>query len=572
MNKKFFAALASATMALSATGSLAVFADEFDTVDEVTNIVDGSVNTNPDGSVAFTKANFPDADFRDAIITAYGKLGITVSLDQVLTKDELAKIKAINVNDAKDAANSCKSVAGIEVFPNLETFTSNSQVLTSADLSANTKLNTVEITDAISLTELKLPATNALKKIVLKGDNSGTRCPLPILDLSGNKGLNEVTINGTDVANIDLSNNTFLEKLDVRNNKINTLNVDGALNLKTLNAAKNNLYSVELPAYSKLETVNLYKNKLQSLDVTKELNLKSLDVADNCLKTLDLSENTKLEKLNVVDNNLGYLDLSNTALTVDYDLDVNSRCADTTFPSGAAAVSTQHAFVDAEYDTVDLAANFEGLDKDKLHGAKNATLTGSTFKFNKEGDNYKGVGSYVYNTGKGFMRTVVAKADLMNRLYNPNSGEHFYTKDANEKNVLVGLGWQDEGIGWVAPNKDQKIEYNPAAKISPVYRLYNPNAGDHHYTKDSRERDALVSAGWKSEGIGWYTPDTNFVYDSADTGNKFKMTVTRLDLFREYNPNAKAAGSHNYTLNEAENDFLCSIGWIPEGIAWSSLK
>ena len=29
----------------------------------------------------------------------------------------------------------------------------------------------------------------------------------------------------------------------------------------------------------------------------------------------------------------------------------------------------------------------------------------------------------------------------MHRLYNPNSGEHFYTEDTNEKNWLVSLGW-----------------------------------------------------------------------------------------------------------------------------------
>lgn len=58
------------------------------------------------------------------------------------------------------------------------------------------------------------------------------------------------------------------------------------------------------------------------------------------------------------------------------------------------------------------------------------------------------------------------------RLYNPNSGEHFYTEDLVERNFLINIGWKDEGVGWIAP------------KLStvPVYRLYNNNAGDHHYT------------------------------------------------------------------------------------------
>ncbi|MCR5582061.1 MAG: leucine-rich repeat protein, partial [Eggerthellaceae bacterium] len=73
----------------------------------------------------------------------------------------------------------------------------------------------------------------------------------------------------------------------------------------------------------------------------------------------------------------------------------------------------------------------------------------------------------------------------MNRLYNPNSGEHFYTASAEERDGLVALGWQYEGSGWVAPETSD----------TPVYRLYNPNGGDHHYTMSAEERDWLVSLG-----------------------------------------------------------------------------
>lgn len=80
------------------------------------------------------------------------------------------------------------------------------------------------------------------------------------------------------------------------------------------------------------------------------------------------------------------------------------------------------------------------------------------------------------------------------RLYNPNSGEHFYTGNTAERDHLVRVGWKCEGKGWTAP-----------VKGDPVYRLYNPNAGDHHYTLNSAERDMLVRAGWRYEGIGWYS-------------------------------------------------------------------
>ena len=95
------------------------------------------------------------------------------------------------------------------------------------------------------------------------------------------------------------------------------------------------------------------------------------------------------------------------------------------------------------------------------------------------------------------LTVTLTAANPMNRLYNPNSGEHFYTADIEEKAALVKLGWNDEGYGWVAPKtKDATV---------PVYRLYNPNAGDHHYTMNKGERNTLVAYGWKDEGTGWYS-------------------------------------------------------------------
>lgn len=127
----------------------------------------------------------------------------------------------------------------------------------------------------------------------------------------------------------------------------------------------------------------------------------------------------------------------------------------------------------------------------------------------------------------------------MHRLYNPNSGEHFYTADAAERDNVEDAGWRYEGIGWYAP-----------ASGDEVYRLYNPNVGDHHYTLSASERDHLVSVGWRYEGVGW----------RSDTSK----TVA---LLRQYNPNAQA-GSHNFTTSADENANLVRAGWNAEGIAW----
>ena len=133
---------------------------------------------------------------------------------------------------------------------------------------------------------------------------------------------------------------------------------------------------------------------------------------------------------------------------------------------------------------------------------------------------------------------------IMSRLYNPNSGEHFYTANEEETRHLVSVGWRYEGIGWFAP----------ASSDTPVYRLYNPNAGDHHYTTSVAERDHLRSVGWRYEGIGWYSDDARTVA-----------------LLRQYNPNARA-GAHNFTTSEFERDSLVKAGWSDEDIGWYALE
>ena len=132
----------------------------------------------------------------------------------------------------------------------------------------------------------------------------------------------------------------------------------------------------------------------------------------------------------------------------------------------------------------------------------------------------------------------------MYRLYNPNTGEHFFTANAKEKDALLSYGWSDEGIGW----------YAPASSSTPVYRLYSSLGEDHHYTMNAGERDALIKEGWTDEGIGWYSDDAKTV-----------------PLYRAYNPNADSC-NHNYTTNKNEQDYLISCGWTDEGIGWYGLK
>ncbi|WP_297079329.1 hypothetical protein [uncultured Enterococcus sp.] len=139
--------------------------------------------------------------------------------------------------------------------------------------------------------------------------------------------------------------------------------------------------------------------------------------------------------------------------------------------------------------------------------------------------------------------TVTAYADdwiNVVRMYNPNSGEHFYTMSTNERNSLYLIGWHYEGVSWAAPSTGDTI-----------YRVYNPNNGDHHYTMSLGEKDHLVKVGWRYEGTAWKSADS-------------KGTP----IYRVYNPNAKGPGSHLYTADVNEKNVLSKSGWKYEGIAW----
>ena len=129
----------------------------------------------------------------------------------------------------------------------------------------------------------------------------------------------------------------------------------------------------------------------------------------------------------------------------------------------------------------------------------------------------------------------------MHRLYNPNSGEHFYTGNVAEKDFLVEVGWNYEGVAWNAPD----------FSLNPVYRLYSKDTGDHRYTMDEDKRDGFIAEGWSDEGIGWYSDETESI-----------------PVFGLYNKNALQAGAYHFTADTSERDFLIELGWIDEGIGW----
>lgn len=123
------------------------------------------------------------------------------------------------------------------------------------------------------------------------------------------------------------------------------------------------------------------------------------------------------------------------------------------------------------------------------------------------------------------------------RLYNPNAGQHFFTISAGEIDKLIDSGWGYEGVGWIAPKSG-----------AGVCRLYNPNSGEHFFTTSVSEKDSLVKAGWKFEGIEFYSG-----------GSK--------EVRRMYSGN-----EHFFTTSKPEMDNLKANGWKDEGVAFYAIR
>lgn len=127
------------------------------------------------------------------------------------------------------------------------------------------------------------------------------------------------------------------------------------------------------------------------------------------------------------------------------------------------------------------------------------------------------------------------------RVYNPNSGEHLHTLNGNEKDSLMSIGWVYEGVSMQIDGSGNNL-----------YRAYNPNSGEHFYSKDYNEINKLKRAGWRYEGVAWKTPNSG------------------MKVYRLFNPNSRDAGSHHYTLTESEKKIWLEKGGDTKGFRGQS--
>lgn len=142
--------------------------------------------------------------------------------------------------------------------------------------------------------------------------------------------------------------------------------------------------------------------------------------------------------------------------------------------------------------------------------------------------------------------STTASADMY-RMYNRNSGEHFYTASTVERDSLVNAGWRYEG---------HRLGERPR-RLPPRFTAYTrvPTITTPPVPMSATASSPLAGA---TRASGWYSEDA----------------IKDKPLYRQFNPNVNIeaihnnSGSHNYTMSYDEHSFLVGAGWRGEGVAW----
>ena len=128
------------------------------------------------------------------------------------------------------------------------------------------------------------------------------------------------------------------------------------------------------------------------------------------------------------------------------------------------------------------------------------------------------------------------------RLFNPRTGDHFYTISTETRDSFRNQGYEYEWPEFYAYDA-------PVSGSIPIYRLYNSRNGDHFYTNSAAGRDAVMQGGYAYEGIEFYAFPTS--------------AGGAIPIYRLFNPRN---GDHIYLSNPAGRDAVMQGGYEYEWI------
>ena len=360
-------------------------------------------------------------------------------------------------------------------------------------------------------------------------DNAGSLYFLTQINFEGNKFITDtfehyIQAGGRIGQKVDLRNNSFetgendLIIFDIPATPIilptGQEAASGWVHDETPDNLKPERYSDYKYMYNQDGTITFKPQSDVALDQFFNQNKGNIQVGNN--DTVLIENDLKVDTLSIdKDININIEIKKNASLEISKEMEV----------SGGVKISGEGTFKLAENGKLNINEDATlGISKDTEFENKGEIKNDGTFEII---DSAQGGGSTV-------------KLNPVYRAYNPNNGEHLYTVDEKEYKHVASVGWDAEGVAFMAEEeKNGQV----------LYRVYNPNSGLHHYTLDEKEKNTLVSLGWHDEKVAWYT----------------SKKPQSAPVFRVYNPND---GNHHYTMNKQEKDVLVSLGWQDEGLAF----
>lgn len=159
--------------------------------------------------------------------------GIIPSADEIYGRDVL-NVAIINISgNPLNSESHLSSLAGIECFRNLKELDAKSNDLSTLDLSYNTELETVRLSNN-RLTSLTLPKRDEGLHILECGKNR-----LTSLDLSGLDDLERVDASDNLLTSINVTGCTDLTTLYLNNNSLSAINISGSPRLTAFSCEDN---------------------------------------------------------------------------------------------------------------------------------------------------------------------------------------------------------------------------------------------------------------------------------------------------------------------------------------------
>lgn len=245
----------------------------------------------------------PDDNFEQALINLGYDSG---PLDDYVPTANIIGITSLTISNLGIA-----DISGIEDFADLEIFNCLYNEITSADLSQNTSLTDINLSNN-SISSINITGSPNMETVQLYDNN------LSVLDVSNNPLLTSLNCGINNFSYIDLSYNSELEFLNLNGNSFQSINLSENTELINLLIGSypghfnNNLTALDLSNHVFLEQLILDHNNITSLDLSNSPNLNHLDCSWNNIASIDVSQNSILQTLTIQQNlELTELDVTN---------------------------------------------------------------------------------------------------------------------------------------------------------------------------------------------------------------------------------------------------------------------